>query len=78
MIGAFHRWSGLAYRRSVEGLAVWRILYAASQLLGWHTPPLGPLAGLGHVFFFPPLGPFEMLHGYPPPRAIQAVELGRD
>jgi hypothetical protein len=30
------------------------------------------------VFFFPPLGPFEMLHGYPPPRAIQAVELGRD
>jgi hypothetical protein len=78
VIAAFHRWSGLAYRRPVEWLAVWRILYAASQLIGWHTPPLGPLAGLGHVFFFPPLGPFEMLHGYPPLRVIQAVELGRD
>ena len=78
MIAAFHRWSGLAYRRPVEWLAVWRILYAASQLVGWHTPPLGPLAGLGHVFFFPPLGPFELLHGYPPLRVIQAVELGRD
>ena len=39
------------------------------------APRTGLLAGLGHVFFFPPLGPFEMLHGYPPLRVIQAVEL---
>lgn len=75
---AFERWIAEAYRRPVAWLALWRILYAAAQLVGWHTPPVVPLGALGDLFFFPPLGPFEMLPGYPPVRAIRLVELARD
>lgn len=78
MTGAFERWSVEAYRRPLEWLALWRILYALSQLAGWHTPPVTPLGSLGDLFFFPPRGPFELLPGYPSVRAIQLVELLRD
>jgi hypothetical protein len=55
-----------------------RILYAASQLVGWQTLSVRPLAGLGAAFFFPPLGPFTLMSEYPPVRIIQGLYLGRD
>ena len=74
----FHRWSALAYARSPEWLGVCRIAYAFALLAGWHPRPMRPLAALGAAFFFPPLGPFALLDGYPGLRAIQALSLGRD
>jgi hypothetical protein len=78
MAGWFDRWSGSAYRRSAEWLAICRILYAASQLV--HSPqgPARPLAALGGTFFFPPLGPFALLSGYPPLWVLHATYLCRD
>jgi hypothetical protein len=76
--GWFQRWSASAYARSPEWLGACRIAYALSLLAGWHPRPMRPLAALGEAFFFPPLGPFELLDGYPGVRALQALALGRD
>jgi hypothetical protein len=78
MAGWFDRWSGFAYRRSAEWLAICRILYAASQLVGSQQGPARPLAALGGAFFFPPLGPFALLSGYPPVWVLDATYLCRD
>lgn len=76
--GWFDRWSASAYTRSPEWLALCRILYAASQLVGWQSEPVRPLAVLGGAFFFPPLGPFALLSEYPSMWVLHATYLGRD
>jgi len=78
LVGRFDRWSGPAYWRSAEWLAICRVAYAASQLVGSQQGPARPLAALGGAFFFPPLGPFALLSGYPPLWVLHATYLCRD
>lgn len=78
MAGWFDRWSSSAYSRSTEWLAICRMLYAAGQLVGWQPGAVSPLAALGGAFFFPPLGPFALLSGYPPVQVLHAIYLCRD
>lgn len=64
------------YSRTPEALALYRVLYALGSLWVWRTLPSEALGSLPDFFYFGPVGPMQLIGGFPSAAILAAIEAG--